>query len=414
MSGRVYRRCGCRTQDGKLAGASCPRLAADDKHGSWGFAVDLPSLEGKRKTMRRGGFTTKREAARELGKVTARVGTSVKIDDRETVAKYLDGWLQGKRLSLKPKTFHSYSEYVNKRIVPILGPIRLESLRHEHVVAFVDALAAEGRGAPTIKSILAVLRSALGDAVRTRRLTHNPAEHVRTPDVEGVERVPWTVDQAAHFLDHVAEDRLAELFELIAGTGLRRGEALALRWSDVDLERRVLRVRRSVTDVAGRLVIGKPKTAGSAAGVGLSPRVVAALQRQRERQVFEALEWADGYEDSGLVFTRENGTMLRPEYVLRRFHELSADAGLPLVRVHDLRHLAATLMLTAGVPLALVSKKLRHSKVGITSDLYGHLTHEAAQAAADSLGGVLDAATARLPEGRPRRDATTLRPRGRK
>lgn len=414
MSGRVYRRCGCRTSVGKLVGPSCPMLATDDKHGTWGFAVDLPSLDGRRKTKRRGGFSTKREAARELAKVTARVDASVKVDDRETVAGYLDGWLRGKTHALKPKTHASYSEYVNKRIVPVLGAIRLESLRHEHVVAFVDTLAADGRGAPTIKSIVAVLRSALGDAVRTRRLTHNPAEHIRTPEVVTAERVPWTADQAAHFLDYIAGDRLAELFELIIGTGLRRGEALALRWSDVDLDRRVLRVRRSVSDVGGRLIIGKPKTAGSAAGVGLSDRVVAALQRQRERQVFEALEWAAGYEDSDLVFTRENGTMLRPEYVLRRFHDLSADARLPLVRIHDLRHLAATLMISAGVPLALVSKTLRHSQVGITANLYGHLTHEAGQAAADSLGGVLDAASARLPEGRPRRDATTLRPRGRK
>jgi integrase len=410
MKGRVYRRCGCRRADGKLAGTSCPKLAADDKHGTWGFAVDLPSVDGRRKTLRRGGFPTKREAVRELAKVTARVGASVKIDDRETVAQYFDHWLHGKRHALKAKTHHSYTQYVAKRIVPVLGSIRLEALRHEHVAAFVDALAVEGRGAATIKAILAVLRSALGDAVRTRRLTHNPAEHVRTPDVVQGERVPWTADQAAHFLDHVAEDRLAELFEVIIGTGLRRGEALALRWVDVDLDRRVLRVRRSVTDVGGRLVIGKPKTAGSAAGVGLSDRVVAALVRQRERQVFEALEWADGYSDSGLVFTREDGTMLRPEHVLRRFHELSAAAGLPLVRLHDLRHLAATLMISAGVPLALVSKTLRHSQVGITVNLYGHLTYEAAQAAADSLGGVLDAASARLPGERSPRRATTSRP----
>jgi integrase len=346
----------------------------------------------------------KREATQQLANVAARLGASVKLDDRETVAQYLATWLRSKRHALKPRTHFSYSEYVNKRIVPALGPIRLETLRHEHVMAFVETLTAEGRGAPTIKSILAVLRSALGDAVRTRRLTHNPAEHIRTPEVTQSERVPWTADQAAHFLDHIAGDRLAELFELIVGTGLRRGEALALRWSDVDLERRVLRVRRSVTDVGGRLVIGKPKTAGSAAGVGLSPRVGAALRRQRERQMFEMLEWADGYEDAGLVFARENGTMLRPEYVLRGFHDLSESAGVPLVRIHDLRHLAATLMISAGVPLPLVSKTLRHSQVGITANLYGHLTHEAAQAAADSLGGVLDAATAKR--------ATTLRPPG--
>lgn len=106
------------------------------------------------------------------------------------------------------------------------------------------------------------------------------------------------------------------------------------------------------------------------------------------------------------MFAREDGSPLRPEYVLDRFHVLTEQAGLPRVRLHDLRHLAATLMIAAGVPLALVSKTLRHSKVGITSDIYGHLTREAASAAADSLGDVLDAATA----AHAARTATTLRP----
>jgi hypothetical protein len=101
MSGRVYRRCGCRTADGKLVGPSCLHLATDDKHGTWGFAVDLPSLDGRRKTMRRGGFTTKREATQQLANVAARLGASVKLDDRETVAQYLETWLRSKRHALR-------------------------------------------------------------------------------------------------------------------------------------------------------------------------------------------------------------------------------------------------------------------------------------------------------------------------
>jgi len=410
MNGRVYRRCGCRSIEGKQVGARCPALATNDKHGTWHFAVDLPSMHGKRITMRRGGFTTRRQASKALRAVTDRVQTSVRNDDKETVGDYLAKWLRSQRHALKPKTLHQYGQYVQKDLVPALGEFKLEALRHEHIAATVLTLEKAGRGPATIKQVLAVLRSALGHAVKTKRLSHNPAEHVRTPRVERTEVCPWSADQAVMFLDHVGGDRPAEFFEVLTGTGLRRGEALALHWEDVDLDQRVLHVRRSVTDVGGKLTIGTPKTKGSATGVGLSARVVAALERQRERQVFEVLEWGDGYEHHGLVFAKENGTMLRPEFVLKRFHALTDTAGLPRVRIHDLRHLAATLMLTNGVPLALVSKTLRHSQVGITANLYGHLTPEAAHAAADSLGGVLDAAAAKLVADRSLRGATTLRP----
>jgi len=355
MSGRVYRRCGCRTEE-KPMGAGCPLLKSDGKHGTWTFAVDLKSLDGHRKTLRRSGFPTECKAKDELKKVTDRARTSVKNDDRETVAQYLPKWKLAMRHKLKPKTLHQYGLYLDNDLIPALGTTKLEALSHEHITTMVLSLEDAGRSATTIKRIVAVLSSALNHAVRTKRLTHNAAMYVSTPAVTSAERVPWTAREAVTFLEHVAGDRLAEFFEVMIGTGLRRGEALALRWEDVDLEHRTLRVRRAATEVDGKLVIGAPKTTGSAAGVGLPARVVVALKRQRERQLFEALEWADGYVDNGLVFTRENGTMLRPRYLLAHFHELSEKAGVPKVRIHDLRHLAATLMLTNGVPLALVSK----------------------------------------------------------
>jgi len=409
VSGRVYRRCGCRIE-GKPAGAGCPLLKSDGKHGTWTFAVDLKSLDGHRKTLRRSGFPTERKAKDELKKVTDRARTSVKNDDRETVAQYLPKWKLAMRHTLKPKTLHQYGLYLDNDLIPALGTIKLEALSHEHITTMVLDLEDAGRSATTIKRIVAVLSSALSHAVRTKRLAHNAAMYVSTPAVTSVERVPWTAREAVTFLEYVTGDRLAEFFEVMMCTGLRRGEALALRWADIDLEHKVLRVRQAATEVDGKLIISAPKTTGSAAGVGLSTRVVSALKRQRERQLFEALEWADGYEDNGLVFTRENGTMLRPRYLLAHFHHLSEKAEVPKVRIHDLRHLAATLTLTNGVPLALVSKTLRHSQVGITANLYGHLTQEAAHAAADSLGGALDAAAAKMLADRSVQDATTLRP----
>ena len=413
--GRVYRRCSCRGDDGRQLGARCPLPISDRKHGSWTFAVDVPSVNSRRRTMRRGGYPTKGAAQRALTEVLARYGAGVKVDDRETVAGYLTTWLDGKRPALKPKTMHRYSEIVTKELVPALGALPLEQLRHDQVAAFMAELETTGRGAPTIRYVHAVLSSALSDAVKQHRLTHNVAQHAVLPPVRAAERKPWTAAEAVTFLHYVhrAHDRLADLFEVIIGTGLRRGEALALHWSDLDLVARVLFIhptRGTLSDVAGRLMFTAPKTKGSAAGVGLSSRVVVALQRQSARQAVERAEWGEAYEDDDLVFARENGAPLRPDWVLDRFHDLTEAAELPRVRLHDLRHLAATLMITSGVPLPLVSKTLRHATSGITADLYGHLTAEAALAAEDSLGAVLDAAAAELANERAARAATTLRP----
>jgi len=118
MSGRVYRRCGCRTEAGRARGAACLRLAAGDKHGTWSFAVDLPSVDGARRTMRRGGFKTRRQASMALKAVTDRVQTSVRNDDKETVGQYLTNWLRSQQHSLKPKSLHQYGQYVHKDLVP--------------------------------------------------------------------------------------------------------------------------------------------------------------------------------------------------------------------------------------------------------------------------------------------------------
>lgn len=409
----VGRVCTCRGPDGKQLGKRCPELERNGKHGSWYFVVDLPRIGGRRKEMRRRGFPTKKAAEQARESVLQRLGVAVKVDDRESTGDYLLGWLESKQRTLKPTTGHMYAEYVNKTLVPALGSVRLEHLRHEHVQQLVDDLSAAGRGATTVHRIHATLSSALADGVKRRRLQHNAAQHVILPRVEHRERQVWTAEQAVAFLAHTAADRLGGLFEVLIGTGLRRGEVLALRWKDIDITARALHIdpqRGNLSSIAGRLVFTAPKTTGSSAGVGLSARVVAALTRQAEVQLVERAQWGDAYEDDGLVFARENGTPLRPEYVLRRFHDLSDAAGLPRVRLHDLRHLAATLLLTSGVPLAVASKMLRHSQVGITADLYGHLTREASHAAADGLAAVLDAAAAERANEQKMTGATTARP----
>lgn len=413
MRGQASRYCTCRGEDGKQLGARCPELAANGKHGQWQFLVDLPRVAGRRKEMRRRGFATKKAAEAALKDVVDRYGAGVKVNDRETTGDFLIGWLAAKRATIKPTTGVMYGEYVTKALVPNLGSVPLERLHHEHVQGLVDDLVASERGATTVHRIIATLSSAMADAVKQRRLPHNVCEHVTLPKIQRTESTVWTATQAVTFLERVADDRFANLFEVIIGTGMRRGEALAIRWPDIDIEARALFIdpeRGTLSDVAGHLMFTAPKTKGSAAGIGLSPRVVAALVRQASLQEIERAQWGTAYEDDRLVFARENGAPLRPNYVLKRFHELGAEIDLPRVRLHDLRHLAATLMIVSGVPLAVASKMLRHSQVGITSDLYGHLTREASHSAADGLAAVLDAAAAELVAERAMTDATTVRP----
>ncbi len=325
--GRVYRRCSCRDEAGRQLGAACPRLAADGKHGTWYYAVDVPTADGRRKTIRRGGFPTKTAASRELADVTRRAASGVRVDDRETVAAFLTRWLTVKAREGKPTTMRSYRAYVDNDLIPALGNLPIEQLRAEHLERFFGDLLDAGRGEVTVRRIHATVRSALGYAVQTHRLASNVAANIKLPNPKRPDVQPWSAVDLASFLNRAAGDRLGPLFEVIAACGLRRGEALALRWSDVDLANRVVYVRQTLNDVNGHLVFTRPKTKASEASVPLTERAVGALLDQRLRQESLQEQWAEAYEDGDLVFARENGAPLRPDYVTKRFRALSADAA---------------------------------------------------------------------------------------
>ena len=180
---------------------------------------------------------------------------------------------------------------------------------------------------------------------------------------------PWEPAELGRFLDHAVTDRLGALYELIAMTGLRRGEAIGLRWSDIDLERGLLVVRQQIVQLGHQTAVARPKTAsGEHRRVDLDERTVRTLIAHEFAQAAERATWGQAYADSGLVFTRENGSALHPEFVTRHFAVLARAAKLRPIRLHDLRHGQASLMLAAGVPMAVVSKRLGHSSLAITAE----------------------------------------------
>ena len=180
-------------------------------------------------------------------------------------------------------------------------------------------------------------------------------------------------------------------------TGMRRGETVGLRWEDVDLDGECLFVIQQITDVNGRSMVSTPKTKRGQRLVPIDAETVAMLRRQRETQNLERVAWGPAWNESGLIFTREDGRPLRPEYATRHFQALALKAGLPVIRLHDLRHTNASLALSAGVDLKVVSERLGHSQLAITADLYTHVNRGLGKAAAEQIASALRPASPAVP-----------------
>ncbi len=343
----------------------------------------------------RGGFRTQGEASAALAEVMAEVDAGrYRFDGRQTVEVYLREWIEGKVASgLRPTTEQAYRQHIDAYLVPHLGHLRLRELRPAHVsqmlrdVAASNATRSRRIGPTSLRRLHATLRSALGDAKRQGLVKSNAATDATVPRTERPKVRPWEPAELGTFLDVAGGHRLGALLELVALTGLRRGEACGLRWEDVDLPRGLLVVRQQLVQVDGQgrrcpscgaehrgIVFGAPKTAsGDARRVDLGERGVGVLLAQQLAQDAERAAWGKAYSDHGLVFAREDGNPLAPEQVTKVFGDLVRAAGLRPIRLHDLRHGRASLLLAAGVPLAVVSKVLGHSSITITSDTYSHL-----------------------------------------
>lgn len=414
MKGSVMKRCTCPVQrNGRGQRVACKR-----DHGSWSYVLDTGrGPDGKRRQEKRGGFRTRDDAEAALAAAARAVADGQHAHDGgTTVGEWLDDWLADKvAAGLRPTTRRSYDQHVRDYLRPHLGHLRLRDLRPPHVAAMVRKLGADGPSPATVRRIVATLRSALTSAHRQQLVAYNAAANLELPTAPRPRVRPWEPADLGGFLDHAASDRLGPLFELLAATGLRRGEAVGLRWDDVDLDAGRLVVRQQLVQVGAGdeqpcpycprvhrgAAFGPPKTAsGEARRVDLDRHTVGVLLAQRLRQDTEREPWRDAYTDHGLVFCREDGDPLRLDAVSKRFRELAAEAGAPALTLHGLRHGAASLMLAAGVDVAIVSKRLGHSSIAITSDTYSHLLDGVGREAAERASALVP----RSPRGDQSRD----------
>ncbi|XVQ07260.1 site-specific integrase [Spirillospora sp. CA-255316] len=221
----------------------------------------------------------------------------------------------------------------------------------------------------------------------------------------------WTAAQTAQFLDATSSHRLYAAFHLIALRGLRRGDAVGLRWCDVDLEEGTAVICRQLQPRDGRLTVCPPKTAHSTRTIALDRTTVAALRAHRSKQQAEGDAYGDRYRDSGYVFTNRNGDPMSPGWLTHIFQRLIAEHGMPPIRLHDLRHGAATLALAAGVELKVVQEMLGHSSIVLTADTYTSVLPEVAHIAAEKTAAHLLRAAGVVPGTTQRRGRAPARRR---
>jgi integrase len=286
--------------------------------------------------------------------------------------------------------------HVECHILPALGSLQLQKLAPAQINALYAKLIAGGRrnGKPltalTVRHVHAVLHRSLKDAVRWGRLARNPADLADPPRVSarGHELRTWSAEQLAAFLDCRRDDCLYALWHTLAMTGLRRGEALGLRWQDVDLEAGRLCVRRSLIPEGSQVAVHEPKTARGRRVVALDHQTVEVLRDQAARQLTEQ-DAAESWNDTELAFTDGDGQALHPWLVSRCFRKAVKEAMLPDIRLHDLRHTHATLALQAGVHPKVVSERLGHATVAITLDTYSHAIPAMQEEAAVTIAGLV-------------------------
>jgi integrase len=380
----------------------------DPVHGGWYFAVQVTDVSGRRQRLRRGGFPTA-EAAQQAARDLTQSLEAALVTGYCTVAQWLRYWLSVIEQRIRPTTYKAYRDHVRLYLIPHLGLIPLRRLSRRHVVRmFTTATRRRTRygkpiSAATLERIRATLRAALNEALREDVITDNPARGLRLPSPRHIHPVVWTprrvaawrrtgerpavavwtVEQLAEFLTFVRNDRLYALWRLIALRGLRRAEAAGLRWIDLDTDRHELTIARQLVHTDHGLYPCSPKSASSQRGIALDLDTLRLLHRhERAQRGEQGNDWAP----SGAMSTRENGEAIDPNYLSYRFHKLVQANRLPPVRLHDLRHGAATLALAAGADLRVVQGLLGHASIVLTADTYTsvlpQLYHDSAQATA--------------------------------
>jgi integrase len=368
------------------------------RNSSWSVVLDIgiDPATGKRQQTRKAFPTRKAAEAWLAASLKDAQQEAFQAPSSQTLGSFLAEWLETIRPTIRPSTWASYEQKLRTHVVPRIGALPLRAVDPTRLNRLYSELIdggkqnGDGRLAPkTVRHVHTTLQRALRDAVRWGKLPRNPAEMADPPRGRSSAMQVWRPEQVASFLGQTKQNRLHACWFLAATTGMRRGELLGLRWSDVDLNNRRLAVTQAVIAVGYEVLVSEPKTSKSRRSIALDPATVVLLGEHRDRQGHERLAAGELWQETGLVFTRQDGSVLHPHTLSYWFDKHSREAGLPSIRLHDVRHSYASAALSAGVHPKVVSERLGHSNIGITLDTYSHVLEGMQQDAADQVADLI-------------------------
>lgn len=360
---------------------------------TWSFRLRVPDpLTGKTKQLKVGGFATEREAKAERDRVRASLTRGDYVNPSSvTVEEYLNEWIEIHSVTLKPTTEAEYRARLRLYVIPQIGKLRLSVLRPTDIQKmYLNLLKSGGKGgaplsAKSVSNIGLVLKRALQHAVDVEQIiVRNPSSRVPYPKGDSKRNVTWSAQTLNEFLTLTASHRLSVFFRLSAYTGARRSELLGLKWSDLDLENKRVAIER----VRVKTRDGVQEVAGTKGGDGrrllsLDDTTLTELKLHRKRQFAERLRIGEGWTETDYIFVQEDGLPIDPDTPSQLFTRLRKSHALPEQRLHDLRHLHATELLRAGVPLHVVADRLGHRDAMVTATIYAHVRADQAENVAE-------------------------------
>lgn len=303
-----------------------------------------------------------------------------------TVTELIAQWIERGAYSWKPATVAVHRQKSRSQIEPYLGQLRAVEVTTPRVQHWIDALSRKGFAPNTIDKAVQTLNGAFNEALRLGIVTTNPVKGTKRPSIKRVPLITWSEADVAKVIHALQDEPLWDAaFRLALVTGMRPGELRTVKWGDIDLDKRVLVVRRTMTkDSDGRQIVGTSTKTGDQRAVALTPRVVASLRVWRQCQRTMRLA-SNRWQDADFVFTTRYGKILAQNDWQRRLERVIVDAGVPRITLHQIRHSSASLELAAGTHVKIIADRLGHKDIRTTMNTYSHVSAELQRSAAEAL-----------------------------
>mgnify|MGYP003700002787 CR=1 FL=1 len=368
----------------------------------WYYYYDVV-IGDKRKRIERVGGNTKREAEEALRKALDALETGYIAPTKTTLSDYLNDWVENFiKVMRKENTYVLYKKMVSMYISPLIGSVQLKDLQPYHIDYMINELAKVNLSNTTRQLIYRVLHSALERAVKLRIIKENPCRYVDGPKKDKFIANVLTEEEYYKILGLLDINTYNDyLFYLILQTelelGLRKGELLGLEWRDIDFHENLVIIRNNMVVIDGRIAVNTTKTEESMRTLYISDELKELLKNHKKRQIENRLKYGEHYQKNiidgieyDFVFTQENGKHIHPIWLNKKLRNLIKQAGInKRIRFHDLRHTNATFLLSQGVDLKTIQKRLGHARIQTTFDFYSHVTMEMQKKATDKIREIL-------------------------